>query len=123
MHMLSKYGCTELCHDQLATFIPQQPIARLAAQVKSQLVNGYIGCPTEDIVLELLLASLRRVTPGMEESLFLNQPNDELRLAWAMTLNEAHGLKLDKDCFCCAAYTPYRLAIALNAQLCMSTGQ
>lgn len=114
--MLSQHAYAEVSTEQLARLIPQQPLTVLSGQIRHHVQYGYWNCPTADITLKLILASLRIGTPSITSDTWLATSQVELLDLWSTTLNRAHGLNLDSfDLF--PARTPCRLAMILNAQL------
>jgi hypothetical protein len=87
----------------------------MAKKVSEREEAGQAGLPVRDIILDIILETMKLVTPGINSEIRL-VPNEDLMQRWIDVLNQRHQLNLAiRDLYILS--TPYRIAAMLEMQL------
>jgi hypothetical protein len=102
--------------EPVAAKIPRQPLETLTRQICDSRDPSESGQNCLDLILSLLLQSLRRETPGIGPELKFCTGSVDLIEDWAASLRSQHGLSISISDMLVAS-TPYGLASILRAQI------
>jgi hypothetical protein len=100
----------------LAETIPRQPLNTLTTQFAENKAAATDGAADEDIMLTLLLQSMRKATRGASRETIFHAAGIDIMRMWAHSINREHDLQLTIEDLH-KSFSPPLLASILCAQL------